>query len=199
MRVFTKYQMISAIVALQMAVFSCSKDEQQAEEATEIEASESEESPEDMAKSDSEESEAMTAEDTLQTALSGDEPIDDQATGTDPSLMQEIPQEYLSDSPDALSGDTIPTQDQVPAVQPAQISDPTGRSVWYVRANATPVHSQPNTSADSIGKLNRGDNVLIKVDGDWGELSPGRWVQIEGLSRKPVGRNRNSKAWIQSH
>ena len=82
---------------------------------------------------------------------------------------------------------TMPT---TPTVNPM-----TGGSVLYVKTNATDVKEQPNATARTVGKLQRGDHVYVTVEGAWAKVGDNKCVPTSSLTEQGVGRARSKAQW----
>ena len=75
---------------------------------------------------------------------------------------------------------------------PADTSD---RVVRYVTADGTPVYDRPDSSATSLSTLYQGDPLVVAIQGEWAEITSGRYVMTSSLSEKIVPRQRNESSW----
>jgi hypothetical protein len=85
-----------------------------------------------------------------------------------------------------------------PAPEPAA---PTGgeadtaRVVRYITEDDTPIMGTASDSGQAVGKLNKGDRVMVIEDGGWGRISDNMFIKADRLSAKAVARNRHPAVW----
>ncbi len=83
------------------------------------------------------------------------------------------------------------------AAAPAEaVAAPGGSRVYYVNAESVALHKEASASAQSVGKLKRGDPVLVVVEGAWANVVNRGYVEVASLSMAPVGRSTHGpKSW----
>ena len=81
------------------------------------------------------------------------------------------------------------------AYTPTYSSSPSTATVWFTKQDGTSLYSQPDQSSATDGTSSQGDNLLLKVTGDWGETPMGKWIRMDAVSKRPIGRNRASQTW----
>lgn len=67
--------------------------------------------------------------------------------------------------------------------------------VYYVNASSATLHNSPDAASQSVGALNKGDPVLVKVEGNWANVVNRGWVELASLSMSPVSRSKPAKSW----
>ncbi len=72
---------------------------------------------------------------------------------------------------------------------------PGGVRVYYVNAASATLHNSPDATSQSVGALNKGDPVLVKVEGNWANVVNRGWVELASLSMSPVSRVKPAKTW----
>ena len=100
-----------------------------------------------------------------------------------------------------------------PAAEPAapQLSDPASaaipvpaspssaasgsRRVMYVKSNGTALHDQADAKSKVVGKLHRGDHILVTIEGDWAHTDDGKFIQLKSLSEKGIGHAKTKATW----
>lgn len=113
----------------------------------------------------------------------------------------EIPPELLANgaptmATDPTAGNTAMAS--APGSAPAATgfsSVPADVRVYYVNAASATLHNSPDASSQSVGALNKGDPVLVKVEGNWANVVNRGWVELASLSMSPVARGKAAKAW----
>jgi hypothetical protein len=113
----------------------------------------------------------------------------------------EIPPELLANGGVPMATD--PTADATAmASAPGSAPAATGFSaapgdvrVYYVNSASATLHNSPDASSQSVGALNKGDPVLVKVEGNWANVVNRGWVELASLSMSPVSRGKAAKAW----
>lgn len=113
----------------------------------------------------------------------------------------EIPPELLANGGVPMATD--PTVDpsamgSAPGSAPAAAgfsAAPGDVRVYYVNSASATLHNSPDASSQSVGALNKGDPVLVKVEGNWANVVNRGWVELASLSMSPVSRGKAPKAW----
>jgi hypothetical protein len=81
-------------------------------------------------------------------------------------------------------------------------SAPTGsvdknRVVRYVIADEGVIRSQPNDTAEQVGKLQKGDMILVIEENGWCKISDTLFIKADSVSPKAVARKRAPAAWTK--
>lgn len=84
-----------------------------------------------------------------------------------------------------------------PAPQAVSGSVETNRVVRFVTADEAVVHEQASDTAASVGKLTRGDKVIVIEENGWGRISDGMFIKLDTLSAKAVDRHRQPAVWTR--
>jgi hypothetical protein len=101
------------------------------------------------------------------------------------------------ESMDMMAVASAPVETTASAVTSAPAMIPSGEGrVKYVRSDRLSIYSQPNASSASLGKLEKGDHILVSIEGDWARLASGGFVQLASLSDKGIGRSRGQGTWM---
>ncbi|NRA43650.1 MAG: hypothetical protein HRU09_01710 [Oligoflexales bacterium] len=74
-------------------------------------------------------------------------------------------------------------------------SDNSDRVVRYVTSDGTPVYDRPDSSAASLSTLFQGDPLVVAIQGEWAEITSGRYVMTSSLSEKIVPRLKGESSW----
>jgi hypothetical protein len=82
-----------------------------------------------------------------------------------------------------------------PAAGQASGSMASGRRVMYVKVNGAALRDRPDPKAQVLSVLEKGDHMLVTVEGDWARTDDGKYVSMKVLSEKGVGRNKKDAAW----
>ena len=80
-----------------------------------------------------------------------------------------------------------------PAGDATPVMNAGGAAVRYVKTPGAPVLDAPN--GKKISALNKGDHVLVWVDGEWAKTSEGHFISLKNLSEKGVSRSRSPAVW----
>ena len=81
-------------------------------------------------------------------------------------------------------------------VDPGVLSfSPGTRVVRYINDNGATIYSEKSTSSQSVGILLRGDLLIVNIDGEWAEISKGRYVKTSYLDDGIVARMRIPIPW----
>ncbi len=81
-------------------------------------------------------------------------------------------------------------------VAPAPTEAVTGNGeavVKYVKAKSCPVLDAPN--GKEVGKLTKGEHLLVWSEGEWSKTSAGQFVATKHLTTKGVARDRSPATW----
>ena len=157
---------------------ACASSEQETQE--EINAAENGEAASDEEIVDGEESAEAANEETV---------AENEATPTEETAVEEpaVEEEVAS----AVPADA-PSQSQessMPAIESAE-----GRVVRYARGDAR-LYAAANSSGSSVGRLAKGDVVLVTYEGNWARLDNGQYVDGSTLSARGVGKARGANGW----
>lgn len=100
-----------------------------------------------------------------------------------------------AEQPAAVEPAPAPAPVAAPAPAPAPAA-PAGKGiVRYVKAAVAVIRDKPDTKGKEIGKLEKGDNILVQINGEWAEIGPGKYVSVKDLSEQAVGRPKKKKGW----
>ena len=69
------------------------------------------------------------------------------------------------------------------------------RRVMYVKSSGTPVREKANSKAKILNKLNRGDHILVNIEGEWARLDQGGYIAMKGLSEKGIAPVKGAVRW----
>lgn len=167
---------------------SCSSKEEEPQEPV------TEEGTDEAAEAPVEGSEAADAEAAEGNAAT-EETVAEEAPAVDAAsteTAESAPAQEASVSPEA-SATAAPVAEAAPApVAEAAVADGS-QLVMYVKRSGTSVYSQPNGSATF--QLEKGDHVLITVEGQWARTPSGQFIKLSQLSQKSVGRDRTGGSW----
>ena len=87
---------------------------------------------------------------------------------------------------------------QGPAAVAAPVPGPlmnTSRRVMYVKVDGAVLRENAEPKAKVVGKLEKGDHLLVTVEGDWARTDDGKFVSTKVLSDKGIGRGKKDAAW----
>lgn len=98
---------------------------------------------------------------------------------------------------DAAAGTegVVPEDQAVGAAAPAPIAAPAGGGVVrFIPASGTPLYAD-SSGGSVIGKLAKGDTVLVAIQGEWAQVPNRGWIKTSSLSERPIGRDKSSNPW----
>lgn len=78
---------------------------------------------------------------------------------------------------------------------PPPSGDNSQRVVRYVTADGTTVYDRPDSSATSLSTLFQGDPLVVSIQGEWAEITSGRYVMTSSLSEQMIPRVRGVAPW----
>jgi hypothetical protein len=91
------------------------------------------------------------------------------------------------------SGDLIPSD--AAATTPTPTPSASGRRVMYVKVSGAALRETPDPKGKVAGILEKGDHMLVTIEGDWARTDDGKFVSMKVLSDKGVGRGKKDAAW----
>lgn len=69
--------------------------------------------------------------------------------------------------------------------------------VFYVKSSEAVVHERPKEGAKPVKTLMQGDNVMVRVQGEWGRITERQWIHLDDLTHIPVGRTKSADStWL---
>jgi hypothetical protein len=84
---------------------------------------------------------------------------------------------------------------EVPSTPSMNSAVDKSRVVRYVSKDQATVHGQPDEKAETVGKLMKGDMILVVETNGWGKISDTMYIRLNSLSKKAVPRTRNPAVW----
>ena len=69
------------------------------------------------------------------------------------------------------------------------------RVVRHVKVQQAQLRAAPSATAKSVGRLVRGDHVLVDVEKDWGRIGDGLYIRLSDTADKPVAVKRQRAVW----
>lgn len=114
---------------------------------------------------------------------------------TNNAPQQHGPQSVVNEQTVALKADQGEEKEvNLPVSQPTSAPvAPSGLRAWYVKNSNSALFNQPN--GQQIGVLDKGDPILVSVNGDWAEVKGKGWILVQSISKAPVGRVRQGASW----
>lgn len=94
-----------------------------------------------------------------------------------------------------IPADDVPTPDAGATMAQGGGSADAGRVVRYVNASPSPLFNAASSSAGNVGQLVKGDRVMVVIEGGFGRIADGMFIQTDHLSAKPVARERKDAVW----
>jgi hypothetical protein len=71
----------------------------------------------------------------------------------------------------------------------------TSRRVMYVKVDGAVLREKAEAKAKIVGKLEKGDHLLVTLEGDWAKTDDGKFISAKVLSEKGVGRGKKDASW----
>ena len=87
----------------------------------------------------------------------------------------------------------MPAASAVPARSGSMMN--TSRRVMYVKVDGAVLREKAEPKANVVGKLEKGDHLLVTIDGDWAKTDDGKFISTKVLSEKGIGRGKKGAAW----
>lgn len=132
-----------------------------------------------------------TSED--ETSLEGEDPVE--AAEAEVPAESRVPEAPVPEAaPVAPAPSPAAVETSRPAPVPAPLSN-TSRRVMYVKTNGVKVFEQPDVSSKVVSKLDKGDHILVELDGEWAKTHDGRYISSSSLSEKGIARSKKSGRW----
>ncbi len=69
------------------------------------------------------------------------------------------------------------------------------RVVRYVTGDEVIIRGQPNDTAEQVGKLQKGDMILVVEENGWCKVSDTMFIKADALTAKAVARKRTPASW----
>ena len=135
------------------------------------------------------------------TSLEATEPKEEDAATADAADKTEAPAAKT-----AKEAPATPAAVSVPMAAPsapspagsgsgAAASASAGRRVMYVKTDNTPMREAADAKGKVVGKLNKGDHILVTIDGAWSRTDDGKFIATKSLSEKGIGRGKADATW----
>jgi hypothetical protein len=131
-----------------------------------------------------------------------DEPMAEAASAPGAGTEETKPVDAAPLSPQSPQVSPVATPPAPSSEQQAQStlnSAGSHRRVMYVKQNGTSVRATADKAGKVIAKLNKGDHLLVNIEGEWARTDEGKFISIEDLSEKGIGRGvRQAPKWSGS-
>ena len=89
-----------------------------------------------------------------------------------------------------------PTAAAAPAPTPAPTATvEKNRVVRFVSAEEAAITVEPKDGAATVGKLVKGDKVMVVEQNGWGRITDNKFVKLDHLSNKGVAHDRQPAVW----
>lgn len=82
-----------------------------------------------------------------------------------------------------------------PSMAPSGSGIDPSRVVRFVKLDEAGIHGGPQDSAELVGKLLKGDRVLIVEENGWGRIADGMFIKLDALANRAVPRHRQPAVW----
>lgn len=92
-----------------------------------------------------------------------------------------------------------PVVEVAPTTAPAKTNPivDKNRVVRYVSTDEGVIRSQPNDTAEQVGKLEKGDMILAVEENGWCKISDTMYIKADSVTSKAVARKRGPAAWTK--
>jgi len=111
---------------------------------------------------------------------------------TESASEEEVPNEVVEEV-DEEAAITEPTP--VPEAAPTTGSVDKSRVVRYVTADDAVLRGQPNENAELVGRLQKGDMILVVEESGWCKISDNMFIRADQVTSKAVARKRVPASW----
>jgi hypothetical protein len=182
------WQTVALLLSIAFGLQSCSSkdDQQQMEEPVDEQQADEEDDEGELAESNDEGEEADEEDDEGELAESYDE-----GEEADDALDNSLDGAEEMDS--ELAGDSGPSGE---IQQVESFSSPSSDArVMYIKAGRSNVYQTQNAEGASLRRLDRGDHVVVVLEGEWARVTTGGYIQASQLSEAGVGRVRTAGVW----
>ncbi len=124
--------------------------------------------------------------------LDGEEEPVEPTAETEAAVPPATPAEVEHSASPALPAEveTVPSAPSQPVV-----SGSATRRVLYVKSSGTAVREKPEANARILSKLDKGDHLLVDIQGDWARTEQGGYIAMKALSEKGIGRSKSAVRW----
>lgn len=131
----------------------------------------------------------------LGVGCSGSQQEEEKLEATDEPAVEEAVEavEEPAEEEASMIPEPLPVATPAPSSQASATDN--SRVVRYVSQDEVMIHSQPNDKTEPVGKLKKGDMILIVESEGWGRISDNMFIKANALSNKAVPRNRNPAVW----
>jgi hypothetical protein len=201
------WQTVALLLSIAFGLQSCSSkdDQQQMEEPVDEQQADEEDDEGELAESNDEGEEADEEDDEGELAESNDEGEEADEEDDEGELAEsydegEEADDALDNSLDGaeemdseLAGDSGPSGE---IQQVESFSSPSSDArVMYIKAGRSNVYQTQNAEGASLRRLDRGDHVVVVLEGEWARVTTGGYIQASQLSEAGVGRVRTAGVW----
>jgi hypothetical protein len=110
-------------------------------------------------------------------------------------MAEEVVEEEPAEEPEAVVEEAPEPEAVEPVAETMKPVVEAKRVVRFVTENGVSVYSQAKAGASEVGKLNKGDRILVIEEGDWARITDSMFIKVEDLSSKAVARERTKRVW----
>jgi hypothetical protein len=125
-------------------------------------------------------------------SLQAEEPV--AAASESPESSSE-PSTEASQSPEAKPATSVATDTVAPAPTESVALQASARRVMYVKYDGVAIREKADAKSKRLGKLKKGDHVLVTLEGEWARTDDGKFIAIKGLSERGVGPSKKEATW----
>ena len=111
-------------------------------------------------------------------------PADSSGSPSAPAASEAIPAESVA-AP-AASGASVESSASMAS---------SARRVMYVKSNGVAMREKAEPKAKVVGKLGKGDHILVTIEGEWARTDDGKFISMKSLSEKGIGRVKKDASW----
>ncbi len=95
----------------------------------------------------------------------------------------------------AAAAETAPVAEVAAPAASTTGSVDKNRVVRYVTIDEVVIRGQPNDTAEQVGKLQKGDMILVVEENGWCKISDTMFIKADALTAKAVARKRTPASW----
>lgn len=146
----------------------------------------------------SEDDDILEAEDPVEATLDQSSASADSGEVIDPSTAPEAKPATSIAAPSGATADSISAVTSEDTAAPAAAGTYSGsvsRRVMYVKFDGVAMREAADGKSKIVGKLNKGDHLLVNIEGDWSRTDDGKFVKTKSLSEKGIGRGKKDASW----
>ena len=128
-------------------------------------------------------------------SLEENEPVEASAEKV-PADSSGSPSAAAPEAPEAKPAESVaaPAASGAPGESSASMAS-SARRVMYVKSNGVAMREKAEPNAKVVGKLGKGDHILVTIEGEWARTDDGKFISMKSLSEKGIGRAKKDASW----